>query len=259
MGFAVGGSFVAGYIPQGQQQQYASPDKNYSGQQPSTEERHEAIEKAIAFYNKLLAWFTGILAIATVILGIATVALYFGSDKQFALGERAFVSLDGFVAELTTAAHAPIPEAMLPPIYKTDPGLYLARCALIPKWKNSGRTPTKNMTIQVNWGGPYWTVISPDSFTYRTAPIPFFVPPGGEELSPEIPIQPARALIDWSFHPVEPRPLILIWGRADYEDVFGKRHVIEWCRELRLDRHDGRTLRASFIQWGDYNRTYEPT
>jgi hypothetical protein len=260
MGFALGGTFVAGYLytPISQQQKSNAADADLSNTQ-SLEERHQVTEEAIARYNKGLMVFTGILAIATIVLGGATVALYLGSEKQFALGERAFVSLEGFITELTTAADAgPVPEQFIPERYRADPGLYLTRCALIPKWKNSGRTPTKNMTIQVSWGGPDWTVITPDSFTYRREPIAFFTPPGSEELSAEIEIPPARALIDWSFNPVGAPPLILIWGRADYEDVFGQRHVVEWCRELHLDRHDGVHLRATFIQWGDYNRSYEP-
>ena len=169
MGFALGGTFVAGYLytPISQQQKSNAVDTDRSNIQ-SIEEQQMVTEEAIARYNKGLMVFTGILAIATIVLGGATIALYLGSEKQFALGERAFVSLEGFITEMTTAADAgPIPEQFIPERYRADPGLYLTRCALIPKWKNSGRTPTKNMTIQVSWGGPDWTVITPDSFTYR--------------------------------------------------------------------------------------------
>ncbi len=260
MGFVLGGTFVAGYLytPISQQQKGNAVD-TYGSNAQSIEERHQATEEAIARYNKWLMFFTAILAIATIILGGATVALYFGSERQFELSERAFVSLDGFITELTTAADAKrVPRDRLPERYRDDPGLYLSRCVFIPRWKNSGRTPTKNMTIQVNWGGPDWPVIRiPESFTYRREPISFFVPPGGEELSQEIEIPGARAIIDWSFNPVGAPPLFLIWGRADYEDIFGRRHIVEWCRELRLDRHDGVNLRATFIQWGGYNRSYD--
>ncbi len=57
--------------------------------------------------------------------------------------------------------------------------------------------------------------------------------------------------------PIGVEPLIFIWGRADYEDIFKRKHFAEWCRRLRFDRHDGKTLHASFIQWGEYNRTDE--
>lgn len=213
----------------------------------------------IAVFTGLLTLFNGLLFASTLALWLANRQSAKIAERALTELERAFVSLEGFIVELTTAADAAIPRGMIPEHYRDDPGLCLTRCALIPKWKNSGRTPTKNMTIQVAWGGPEWPVITiPDSFTYRNEPAPFFIPPGGEELSREMEIPPAQAIIDWSFRPVGAPPWILIWGRADYEDVFGKRHILEWCRQLRLDRHDGRTLRANFIQWGEYNRSYDP-
>lgn len=93
MGFALGGSFVAGYLfPQTQQQQSPAANKNDPAQRPSIEERHQATEEAIALYNKVLAWFTGILAIATIVLGGATVALYFANERQIALARSEFAS-----------------------------------------------------------------------------------------------------------------------------------------------------------------------
>lgn len=53
--------------------------------------------------------------------------------------------------------------------------------------------------------------------------------------------------------------MILIWGRADYEDVFDKPHFVEWCYELRFDMYDGKRLSATFIQIGNHNRTDEDT
>jgi hypothetical protein len=72
-----------------------------------------------------------------------------------------------------------------------------------------------------------------------------------------IEMPPARTLIEYgAFRRGEPH-IILIWGRADYEDVFEQSHFVEWCYELRFDKHDGQKLRASFVQIGDYNRTDE--
>jgi hypothetical protein len=68
--------------------------------------------------------------------------------------ERAFVYLDGFNVELTTAVDGKIDLAFLPEWYRSDPGLYITRFAVSPRWKNGGNTPTRNMTIQVNWRGP---------------------------------------------------------------------------------------------------------
>jgi hypothetical protein len=219
----------------------------------------ETADKPPNITDWLLVLFSGLLFGSNVFLWRANNRSAGIAERALIEIERAFVSLEGFIVELSTAADAAIDPAFIPERYRTDPGLCETRCALIPKWKNSGRTATKNMTIQVNWGGPEWPVITiPDSFSYRRIPEPFFIPPGGEELSWEMEIPPAQAIIDWSFNPVGPPPWILIWGRADYEDVFGRRHILEWCRQLRLDRHDGKRLRATFIQWGEYNRSYNP-
>ena len=51
--------------------------------------------------------------------------------------------------------------------------------------------------------------------------------------------------------------MIFIYGRADYDDVFGHHHFVQWCYTLRFERHQGEKVRASFIQWGEYNRTDE--
>ena len=86
------------------------------------------------------------------------------------------------------------------------------------------------------------------SYTYRNPPRPLFLAPKTIEQSHIIEIPPARSLVDWSFDPVGNGPLILIWGRADYEDVFGQKHFVEWCHQLRLDRHDGKKRSSHFLR-----------
>ena len=54
-------------------------------------------------------------------------------------------------------------------------------------------------------------------------------------------------------NPTKIEPLFLIWGQADYEDVFEDKHTTKWCYRVRLDRHDGKKLNATFIQWGGHN------
>jgi hypothetical protein len=82
-----------------------------------------------------------------------------------------------------------------------------------------------------------------------------FLTPKTVEPSSLIEMPGAAVLIDWALQPIGVEPLVFIRGRADFEDVFGKKHFIEWCRRLRFDSHDGKKLRASFIQWRDYNRS----
>jgi hypothetical protein len=199
-------------------------------------------------------------AIATVFIALFTLTLWLATDKLWRSGqttfeatERAFVFLDGFDTELSTGEDTDHSNS-LPERYNKHPELYIARFAVLPRWKNGGNTPTKKLTIQVDWTGPGVT----PSFKYRGTPKIFFLAPRAAAQSDVIDIPPAPALIDWSFHPVGSEPLILIWGRADYEDVFGKKHFVEWCYQLRFSRPwRHQRLAASFIQWGDYNRSDE--
>jgi hypothetical protein len=49
---------------------------------------------------------------------------------------------------------------------------------------------------------------------------------------------------------------IIIWGRADYLDVFDKPHFTEWCYRIGFSRPPGQKLSASsFTQCSEYNRT----
>jgi hypothetical protein len=210
-------------------------------------DHHNGFFAALAAF--VIAWFT-------FALDRSTTSLWKIEERNFRDARRAFVFLDGFSTELTTAADARVVDAEnLPKEYKSDPGLYITRFAVAPKWRNGGETQTKNMTIRVNWCGPIGDLVL--DYSYRNPPVKLFIGPKAVEQSRFIDMPGVQALIDWSWHPIGDPPLILIWGRADYEDIFGGHHWIEWCRQLRLDRHDGRNLRANFIQWGDYNRSDE--
>jgi hypothetical protein len=56
------------------------------------EERHQATEEAIAYYNKWLMFFTAILALATMGLGGSTLGLYFAGERQLRLARDEFIS-----------------------------------------------------------------------------------------------------------------------------------------------------------------------
>ena len=93
-------------------------------------------------------------------------------------------------------------------------------------------------------------------FTYKDDPVPFFLGPQAIEASDVIEMTGAMALVNWQWNPVPRCPMMFIWGRADYRDVFGQSHFTEWCYQLRLSRPiRSERMRAQFIQWGDYNRT----
>jgi hypothetical protein len=144
----------------------------------------------------------------------------------------------------------------VPGRYGDDRELFITRFALQPRWKNGGNTPTRRMTIQVDWRGPPGPVPPPE-YEYRNGPEPFFLAPKAIEPSTFIEIPTARALVDYGMDPIGLPPIILIWGRADYEDIFKRKHFTEWCHQLRLERHDGKKLRGGSSQWRDYNRSEE--
>jgi hypothetical protein len=172
--------------------------------------------------------------------------------------QRAFVFIDGFNIELTTALDSdltPTNYQWLPTRYQQDPGLYVSRFAAQPRWKNGGNTPTEQLTIQVHWRA-LAPPNPPPNYTYREAPRPFFLAPQAVEPSDYIEMPSVQGLIDWASNPVGVPPVVLIWGRADYLDIFGNPHFVEWCYQLRFARpRRNDRMTADFIQWGDYNRT----
>jgi hypothetical protein len=208
--------------------------------------------------ERTIAIFTVILAVSTIGLWAATNRLWAAGERALKTTERAFVFIDGFDFELTTRADGKRPLEFYegePDWHRTNPELVITRFALQPRWKNSGTTPTKNMRIQVNWCSPDRGQVPPIDYIYRDEPTPFFLAPKAIEPSDVINVPSAAAIVNWSMRPIGLCPLILVWGRAEYDDVFDGEHVVQWCYQLRLSRPiTGEPMRASMIQWGDYNR-----
>lgn len=195
-----------------------------------------------------------LVAVFTYRLVKSTDELVSSSNEGREATSRAFVFLDGFNVELTRASDASwIDVNDLPKEYQKHPDIYITRFAVQPRWKNSGTTPTKKMSIRVNWQGPAGRNVK--QYDYKASASDFFVAPNAVEPSEIIEMPGARALIDYPLRPDGGEPFIFIWGRADYEDVFGKPHFTEWCYRVRFEQHDGKNLRAGFIQWGEHNRT----
>lgn len=198
--------------------------------------------------------FTLALVFATIFLWKSTNALYEAGETALTVSERAYVYLDGFDFELTVASDAKeVDIRKLPEPYRDCPELYITRFAVFPRWKNSGSTPTKSMVVWTKWDGVNSPVIL--DFTTNFSGSLFFLGPHATNLGDIVEIPPARSLVDWSMTLQGAAPQILIWGRGDYEDVFRKRHFVEWCYELRFSRPDTGRMRPSFIQRGEYCRT----
>lgn len=72
----------ASNVPHPPINQSAADQKYRQPKSETIEERHQATEEAIAYYNKWLMFFTAILAVSTVGLGVATIGLYFAGERQ---------------------------------------------------------------------------------------------------------------------------------------------------------------------------------
>jgi len=215
--------------------------------------------------NEPISLFTLGLVYFTYRLYRSTEKLWRATKDVFEATERAFVYLEGFNYEISVVDpgdHGTV--NALPEEYRMRPSLYITRFAMQPKWKNSGRTASKNMRIQVNWNSPSRSVGPPGTYDLKSAPTHFFVGPEAVEASDVIDIPHAKGIVDHGLmvggadKTVDfrgPPPVILIWGKATYDDVFGKPHWVDWCHQLRIVATDGKTLRVSTSQFGDYNRT----
>jgi hypothetical protein len=209
-------------------------------------------------HNGIVAAVAGcIVALFTFTLWRSTEKLWKAGQASLEATERAFVYIDGFNVELTTLADSPsisIPESL----ENVDKGLYVTRFALQPRWKNGGNTPTRNMKLQVHCRGPGGSLAADFAYDYPEATTPFFVAPHAVESSEVIEISGINDLIkNGTAGAVGAAPVMFVYGRADYEDVFGKSHYIQWCYRIRPDRHDGKKLRVSLIQSGSYNHSDE--
>ncbi|HEY0257959.1 MAG TPA: hypothetical protein VGC39_10990 [Candidatus Methylacidiphilales bacterium] len=227
-----------------------------------------AIRAANRFQGAIVGASGIAVALFTFTLWQTTKLLASEGKRDFEVTQRAFVFLDSFDYELTVytdRADAVASELWkIRAAYQGREHLFITRFAVQPKWKNSGSTPTKHMVIQTDWRGPPGPV--PPEYAYNGEPVPFFVAPYATERSEIFEMPGVGSLVEHGLGTVVGKdatitwgeePLFLIWGRADYDDVFGRRLFVQLCYRLRLDAHDGKKLRATFIQWGDYNRTDE--
>jgi hypothetical protein len=210
---------------------------------------HNGTVAAIA--TMAIAWFTWTLKKSTDRLWSATDKLWRAGEDQHAAVNRAFVFIDGFDHELTTAKDTNTDIEDLPEQYRDRPQLYITRLAIQPIWRNGGVTPTKEMTINTDMRGPGF--LNEIEYNYRFPARNFFLAPIATVRGDVIEIPGARVPVDFGLQ-FQEIPPILIWGRADYNDIFGKPHFIEWSYALRLSAPNNE-LRVGFIQRIEHNRS----
>ena len=220
---------------------------------------NKAIHDPIALFTLGILFFNGLLVYVTFRLVHSTNQLWESGERTFEASQRAFVYIDGFNYELTTAADAKVVDIdSLEERYKKCPELCIARFAVQPRLRNSGNTPTRNMIVKLGWRGPFGDI--PPDYTKIICENKLFIGPQAiEPVGNMVEIPPARGIVDWEMKPcLGAEPIIFFWGRADYEDMFGTPHFVEWCHTLRFERHKAsKEMSASFIQWGEHNRTDE--
>lgn len=208
------------------------------------------------------------MAAFTVFLVMSTMFLWCAVTRRRKSASRGCVYLDGFDHLLVTLrdyrkVHYDASKVMpIHRLYQQYPQLCVLSFAVIPRWKNAGRTPTKNMTIQVDWAPVVddaeptttWGSSRP-KFTYHLPPQPFFVPAGAVENSESVDIPLAQQIVTDRLIklPSMPDLQIVIWGRADYQDVFNKHHFIEWCYQIQFSADSLNALRVNFIRWHEYH------
>lgn len=205
------------------------PPKTEEQRRQEEEQRRQKAEtdQKLTDYTGELARFTKGLFYATVVLGFATAGLVVfafvqSRDMKSSIGaarrsadiaeralittERAFVFLDDFDVDWSIQARGRSKE--------------FAHFHVKPRWRNSGTTPTRNMTIRVNW--THW---SGDSLTgigeYGDGPpTKMFLGPQATEWSEAviIPNHVATAALLRGER-------INIWGRVEYEDIFDARSL----------------------------------
>lgn len=201
------------------------------------------------FLHRMLAdpvsFLTLVLAGSTIALWRSTRRLWQDADRQHAISNRAFVFLDSFDPDL-----------------RTGPPLEARFFAVHPKWRNSGSTPTKNMTIRTQYKAHDGELPDDFEYNYTVDAQPFFIGPGAT--APSNQIEVPAGLVTMSVQEAQTTlslkgKLIFFWGRADYSDVLDdrRRHFCEWCYRAEFSSLDANTLRVTFIQWGRYNRTDE--
>jgi hypothetical protein len=196
------------------------------------------------------------IALFTFTLWQATKKLWLASTKALETAERAYVFVKEIKTEITTAeGNSESITKLLNAGITTPPRFRITRFAAIPIWRNSGSTPAKEITIKVDWwqdpDGNF-----PPEYSYRHPPAPpTFIAPKADEIGEVVEIPGTQSLVNFGLQGIGVQPIIIIWGRADYKDVFGRSHFTQFCYRLRMEDHRGNDLRASFVQWGDYNRT----
>jgi hypothetical protein len=164
--------------------------------------------------------------------------------------ERAFVFLEDVDVSATYGARGS-------PHSPGHTGWEVREFIVKPRWRNNGNTPTRDMTVLVNWTP--WGADLPEGFSYAygedTKPAPMYLGPEATEWSDAVHFNAMEVT-----QVLEGKQSIFIWGRCDYRDVFdgtAAHHTI-WCYRLIFTQTQPRP-ETQFVAFGPHNGSDQDT
>jgi len=139
--------------------------------------------------------------------------------------------------------------------------LVISRFRLIPKWKNNGTTPTKKMTVSLQWiktefnNPPIFPIHNKNELASSVYTQSLFAGPKSTALSTVLEIPLGDDLVGTVIDPFKfGNRKLFIWGKVEYEDVFGKKHASESCYYLQFIMNSiYEPIIISYIQTGEQN------
>jgi hypothetical protein len=150
---------------------------------------------------------------------------------------RAFVFLEDFDNNFVTAWRNGNPS--------------ISNFIIVARWKNSGDTPSKNLTISLNVLYVEGDVPPNFNFLFPPPPLRTLIGPKANEWNSPILIPDPEA--NEAF---KGRTNIYVWGRADYQDIFGNtpRRFTEFCYRIYFHPIHNE-VKVQFVPYGDYNKS----
>lgn len=186
-----------------------------------------------------------ITALATILIAIFTWTLWRTSADQgrltkeaLVVSTRAFVFIEDF--DMKIGSLFPNRGQFAPTV---------GDFSFAPKWKNSGDTPTRALTLSVECQVHKGDLPVDFTYPYASPPVRAMIGPKANEWSLPMEIIPntANSVLSGETN-------LYVWGRADYEDVFGNPRFTLACYRVIIGCRD-REIQARFILHGSYNRT----
>lgn len=183
-------------------------------------------------------------ALATVSIAVFTIVLVLVTNRQARLtkealitNSRAFIFVEDFTPTFVR--------------YHQSGRWTIKDLVIKPLWKNSGDTPPKNLTLNVNYEIVEGDLSDDFRYSYSSAQISTLIGPKSTEWSNAIIVPDAdfQKSISSGRH-------LYIWGRADYKSVFESKRscFTEFCYKVVLHRAEMQP-ELQFVAHGKYNRS----